>query len=92
MADAYQCFRGQEFHWGNTVPEEIHSLIFSVKSTLHAITSSGKSFHWGKGHQKAFKELKNKISQAPTMALPNLQQPFEVEIDASGYVMGVVLM
>ena len=26
------------------------------------------------------------------MALPNLQQPFEIETDASGYAMGAVLL
>lgn len=39
-----------------------------------------------------FVELKKNISQAPVLKLPNLQQPFEVEINVSGYDMGVVLM
>ena len=26
------------------------------------------------------------------LGLPNLQKPFEIEVDASGYAMGVVLM
>jgi hypothetical protein len=36
--------------------------------------------------------LKQNISQAPILALPNLHNPFEVEMDASGYAIGVVLM
>ena len=36
--------------------------------------------------------MKVKISEAPALAMPNLQQPFEIEMDASGYAMGVVLM
>jgi hypothetical protein len=36
--------------------------------------------------------MKRKISQAPVLTLPNLQNPFEVETDASGYAMGAVLM
>jgi hypothetical protein len=59
---------------------------------LHAITSIGKSFQWGKNQQKAFDELKRKISQGTILTLPNLQNPFEVETDASRYSMGVVLM
>lgn len=46
----------------------------------------------GKGQQKDFDELKNNISEALVLALPNLQQPFEVETYATGYAMGVALM
>ncbi|GJX96113.1 transposon ty3-G gag-pol polyprotein [Tanacetum coccineum] len=38
-----------------------------------------------------FMLLKRKISEAPVLALPNLQRPFELETDASGYAMGAVL-
>ena len=64
----------------------------AVAIPLHAITISGKSFQWGKGQKKTFEELKKKIIHAPVMALLNLQRPFQVETDVSGYVMGVVLM
>ena len=46
----------------------------------------------GKGEEKAFEELKKKISQAPILALPKFQQTFKVDRDVSGYVMRVVLM
>jgi hypothetical protein len=36
--------------------------------------------------------LKEKISTTPILALSNLQQTFEIETNASGYAMGVVLM
>jgi hypothetical protein len=36
--------------------------------------------------------LKEKISTKLVLALPDLQQPFEIETDANRYVMGVVLM
>ena len=45
----------------------------SVVAPLHTITTSGKSFQWGKGQQKAFDELKKNISEALVLALPNLQ-------------------
>ena len=64
----------------------------AIIAPLQAITANGKSFQWGKNQQKAFDELKRKISQALVLALPNLQKPFEVETDASGYAMGAVLM
>ena len=49
-------------------------------------------FQWGGKQQKAFSTLKEKISIAPILALPNLQQPFEIEMDASDYAMGAMLM
>ena len=36
--------------------------------------------------------MKERISIAPVLALPDLQLPFEIEPDASEYAMGVVLM
>jgi hypothetical protein len=36
--------------------------------------------------------LKKKISTSPVLALSNLQQPFEIKIDANGYAMVAVLM
>eukprot|EP00253_Pinus_taeda_P014260 PITA_14260 len=51
-----------------------------------------KVFQWGGKQQKAFDTLKGKISIAPILALPNLQQPFEIETDASDHAMRAVLM
>jgi hypothetical protein len=36
--------------------------------------------------------LKEKISTAPILAMPNIQQPFKIDTDANGYSMGAVLM
>jgi hypothetical protein len=63
-----------------------------VDAPLHAITTSSKSFQWGNNNQKYSDELKQKISQEIVLSFPNFQKPSEVEIDASGYVMGEVLM
>jgi hypothetical protein len=66
--------------------------VSAVTTPLHAITVSGNSFQWGKNHHKDFDGMKIKIDQAPILALPNLQNPFEVETNAIGYAMGSVLM
>jgi hypothetical protein len=50
------------------------------------------TFQWGGKKQKSFDTLKEKISTAPALALPNLQHPFDIKTDASGYAMGAVLM
>jgi len=73
----------------------LHNFIRSfstISIPLHAITTSGKSFQWGKNQHKDFDELKWNINQVLVLAFPNLKNPFEVEIDASGYGMGTFLM
>eukprot|EP00253_Pinus_taeda_P001551 PITA_01551 len=60
---------------------------------LSQVTKGGvkAKFFWCKSQQKAFTELKDRLWMAPTLALPDLQQPFEVETDASNYAIGAVL-
>ena len=41
--------------------------------------------------QKAFVELKHHLSSAPVLTLLDFQKPFEIEIDASDYAIGVFL-
>ena len=36
--------------------------------------------------------MKENISSAPVLALPDLRQPFEIQTDASDYAMGAVLL
>jgi len=57
---------------------------------LSQVTKSGvkEKFFWYEYQQKAFIELKYHLCMAPVLALLDLQQPFEVETDASDYAIG----
>jgi hypothetical protein len=54
-----------------------------IAAPLHALTSVKQVFQWGGKQHKSFETLKEKISTAPFLALPDLQQPFEIQTDAS---------
>jgi hypothetical protein len=46
---------------------------------------------WGLSQQQAFEDLKNHLCSSLVLSLPDMQHPFEIEIDASEYVVGVIL-
>jgi hypothetical protein len=61
---------------------------------LSQITKGGgkEKFAWGRSQKQAFDDLKQCLCSTPVLSLPDLQQPFEIETDASDYVVGAVLM
>jgi hypothetical protein len=45
----------------------------------------------GRSQQQAFDDLKKHLCSTLVLSLPDLQQPFEIETDASNYVVGAIL-
>ena len=60
---------------------------------LSQVTKGGAKakFFWSESQHKAFIELKHRLCSAPVLTLLDLQQPFEIETDASDYAIGAVL-
>jgi hypothetical protein len=60
---------------------------------LSQITKGGgkAKFAWGQSQQQAFDDLKQHFFSTLVLSLPDLQQPFELETNASDYAVGIVL-
>jgi hypothetical protein len=65
-----------------------------ISWVLSQITRGGgkEKFVWGRPQQQEFYDLKQCLCSAPILSLPDLQHPFDIETDASNYVVGVVLI
>ena len=50
-----------------------------------------EGFTWNKEVEESFEQLKGAMISLPVLALPNFEQPFEIETDASGVGVGAVL-
>ncbi|CAH9095580.1 unnamed protein product [Cuscuta europaea] len=59
---------------------------------LTDLLKKGKTWEWSDLCQEAFDDLKAAVSQEPVLALPDFDKPFEVQIDASDFAIGGVLM
>ena len=64
----------------------------TIAVPLNELTKKGVAFQWGEPQEKAFQELKKRLSEAPLLVLPNFTKTFEVESDASGIGIGGVLL
>jgi hypothetical protein len=64
----------------------------TIAALLHELTKKGTTFTWAATHQHAFDMLKDKLTHAPLLQLPNFNKTFELECDASGFGLGGVLL
>ena len=75
--------------FANFYRQFIHN--FSHTARLLNELKGKKEWKWEEEHQRAFEELKEKITSQPVLSLPRREEKFRVEMDASGHVIGGVL-
>nr|GEW12637.1 putative reverse transcriptase domain-containing protein [Tanacetum cinerariifolium] len=63
-----------------------------IAKSLTILTQKCKTFNWGEEQELAFQTLKDKLCNAPALALPDGPEDFVVYYDASGIGLGCVLM
>ncbi|XP_073363152.1 uncharacterized protein [Aegilops tauschii subsp. strangulata] len=56
------------------------------------VTQKDVPFVWGNAQEEAFTVLKDKLTHAPLLQLPDFNKTFELECDASGIGLGGVLL
>jgi hypothetical protein len=59
---------------------------------LNKLTWKDAEWSWEEQQQKAFDELKKRVTMEPVLAHPILTDLFKLEVDASGFAMGAVLL
>jgi hypothetical protein len=64
----------------------------TIASPLTEIVKKVMGFKWGEEKENAFSLLKSKLISAPLLSLPDFNKAFEIEYDASGIGIGVVLI
>ncbi|KAK1664688.1 hypothetical protein QYE76_052847 [Lolium multiflorum] len=60
----------------------------SIVAPLNELTKKDVPFVWGDAQQEAFVILKDKLTHAPLLQLPDFNKTFELECDASGIGLG----
>ena len=59
---------------------------------LNLLTRKNTAWQWGQQEQATFEALKERVTSEPILAQPDLTAQFVLEVDASGYVIGAVLL
>ena len=63
-----------------------------IACPLNKLTKKDTEWSWTSRQEEAFNKLKERVTSEPVLAHPELDKQFEVEVDASGFALGAVLL
>ena len=63
-----------------------------IARPLNKLTKKDIEWNWTTRQEEAFNKLKERVTSEPVLAHPELDKQFEVEVDASGFALGAVLL
>ena len=63
-----------------------------IARPLNELTKKDIEWNWTSRQEEVFNALKEHVTSEPVLAHPELDKQFEVEVDASGFALGAVLL
>ncbi|GJY18253.1 putative reverse transcriptase domain-containing protein [Tanacetum coccineum] len=95
--DEDECVRHTEEEWHVTDSQGIHVDLFKIEAvknwaSLTTPTEKNRKYIWGENQESAFQLLKQKLSEAPILALPEGNKDFVIYCDISHPGLGAMLM
>ena len=92
MASSHVIKRSGEIFWFGQLSSCICKKNFAEKAqALYSLTGKNK-FRWGQEEQEAFESLKVALVNPPVLGLPNTEDPFILDTDASDTAIGAELL
>jgi hypothetical protein len=92
LETTHKCVKNQEFSRISRILQKIHWRLLQNSETPYFTAGEGNEFNWDEACQKCFDELKEKLTTAPVLMMPDIHKGFEVYCDTSHLGLGCVLM
>src|SRR6267378_2677209 len=64
----------------------------NIARPLNQLTKKEQTWEWTDKQQRAFDALRTHVTEEPVLSQPELDKPFKLEVDASGFALGTVLL
>jgi hypothetical protein len=65
---------------------------WKISKTMTELLKNDRNFKWTPACEASFQELKNRLTTAPILMMPDMEKSFSIYCDAFGQGLGCVLM